>query len=74
MKTPDVISRAFVYLKDSEELVGKIRHYLRVKTDREVGRQIDINDLKQEIKDDVSHLLFDSTGHTPIVIPVVNKV
>lgn len=74
MKTPDVISRAFVYLKDSEELVGKIRHYLRVKTDREVGRQIDINDLKQEIKDDVLHLLFDSTGHTPIVIPVVNKV
>ena len=74
MKTPDVISRAFVYLKDSEQLVGKIRHYLRVKTDREVGRQIDINDLKQEIKDDVSHLLFDSTGHTPIVIPVVNKV
>lgn len=74
MKTPDVISRAFVYLKDSEELVGKIRHYLRVKTDREVGRQIDINDLKQEIKDDVSHLLFDSTGNTPIVIPVVNKV
>lgn len=74
MKTPDVISRAFVYLKDSEELVGKIRHYLRVKTDREVGRQIDINDLKQEIKDDVSHLLFDSTGHTPIVISVVNKV
>ena len=74
MKTPDVISRAFVYLKDSEELVGKIRHYLRVKTDREVGRQIDINDLKQEIKDDVSHLLFDSTGHTPIVIRVVNMV
>ena len=74
MKTPDVISRAFIYLKDSEELVGKIRHYLRVKTDREAGRQVDINDLKQEIKDDVSHLLFDSTGHTPIVIPVINKV
>lgn len=74
IKTPDVISRGFVYLKDSEELISKIRHYLRVKTDREVSRQIDINDFKQEIKDDVSHLLFDSTGHTPIVIPVVNKV
>lgn len=73
-KTPDVISRAFIYLKDSEELVGKIRHYLRVKTDREAGRQIDLADLKQEIKDDVAHLLFDSTGHTPIVIPVINRV
>ena len=74
LKTPDVISRGFVYLKDSEELIGKIRHYLRVKTDREVERKVEIADLKQEIKDDVSHLLFDSTGHTPIVIPVVNKV
>ncbi|MDO4872150.1 MAG: ribonuclease J [bacterium] len=74
MKTPDVISRGFVYLKDSEELIGKIRHYLRVKTDRETERKIEIADLKQEIKDDISHLLFDSTGHTPIVIPVVNKV
>lgn len=74
LKTPDVISRGFVYLKDSEELIGKIRHYLRVKTDRETDRKVDIADLKQEIKDDISHLLFDSTGHTPIVIPVVNKV
>jgi beta-lactamase domain protein len=74
LKTPDVISRGFIYLKDSEELIGKIRHYLRTKTDREVERQIELADLKQEIKDDVSHLLFDSTGHTPIVIPVVNKV
>ncbi|MDO4902308.1 MAG: ribonuclease J [bacterium] len=74
LKTPDVISRGFVYLKDSEELIGKIRHYLRVKTEKETDRKIEIADLKQEIKDDVSHLLFDSTGHTPIVIPVVNKV
>ena len=74
LKTPDVISRGFIYLKDGEELIGKIRHYLRTKTDREVERQVELTDLKQEIKDDVSHLLFDSTGHTPIVIPVVNKV
>lgn len=72
-KTPDVVSRAFVYLDDSEELIGKIRHYLRTKTDQASG-STDLPTLKQEIKDDVSHLLFDSTGHTPIVIPVVNRV
>ncbi len=27
-----------------------------------------------EIKEDISHILFDATGHTPIVIPVINKV
>jgi Predicted hydrolase of the metallo-beta-lactamase superfamily len=74
IKTPDVVSRAFVYLDDSEELIGKIRHYLRTKTDRIGGSEVELQTLKQEIKDDVSHILFDSTGHTPIVIPVVNKV
>lgn len=74
IKTPDIVSRAFVYLDDSEELIGKIRHYLRTKTDRVGSSDDDISALKQEIKDDISHILFDSTGHTPIVIPVVNRV
>ena len=30
--------------------------------------------LKEEIKTDITHILFDATGHTPIVIPVINKV
>ena len=30
IKTPDIVSRAFIYLDNSEELIGKIRHYLRV--------------------------------------------
>ena len=30
--------------------------------------------MKEEIKEDVTHILFDATGHTPIVIPVINKV
>ena len=73
LKTPDIISRAFVYLDNSEELVGKIRHYLRVKTDKVKGEG-DLKALKDEIKDDITHILFDATGHTPIVIPVINKV
>ena len=47
LKTPDVISRGFVYLKDSEELIGKIRHYLRIKIDREVERKVEIADMIQ---------------------------
>ena len=73
IKTPDIVSRAFIYLDNSEELIGKIRHYLRTKTDRSIA-DTDIKVLKDEIKEDVTHILFDATGHTPIVIPVVNRV
>jgi len=74
IKTPDIVSRAFIYLDNSEELIGKIRHYLRAKTDHTVNSDADIKALKDEIKEDVTHILYDATGHTPIVIPVINKV
>lgn len=74
IKTPDIVSRAFIYLDNSEELIGKIRHYLRAKTDRSIASDDDIKTMKEEIKEDVTHILFDATGHTPIVIPVINKV
>ncbi len=72
VKTPDIVSRAFIYLDNSEELVAKIRHYLRVRTEKLQGD--DMKAFKEEIKEDVTHILFDATGHTPIVIPVINKV
>ncbi|MBQ6355018.1 ribonuclease J [Candidatus Saccharibacteria bacterium] len=74
IKTPDIVSRAFIYLDNSEELIGKIRHYLRQKTDKSISTDPELKVLKEEIKEDVTHILFDSTGHTPIVIPVINKV
>ena len=74
MKTPDIVSRAFIYLDNSEELIGKIRHYLRQKTDKSIATDPEMKVLKEEIKQDITHILFDATGHTPIVIPVINKV
>ena len=74
IKTPDIVSRAFIYLDNSEELIGKIRHYLRMKIDKSAQVDPELKTLKDEIKEDVSHILFDATGHTPIVIPVINKV
>ena len=74
IKTPDIVSRAFIYLDNSEELIGKIRHYLRVKTEKSISSDPELKVLKDEIKEDITRILFDTTGHTPIVIPVINKV
>ena len=74
IKTPDIVSRAFIYLDNSEELIGKIRHYLRLKTEKSISSDPELKVLKEEIKEDITRILFDATGHTPIVIPVINKV
>ena len=47
MKTPDIVSRAFIYLDNSEELIGKIRHYLRQKTDKSISTDPEMKVLKE---------------------------
>jgi ribonuclease J len=76
LTSPDIISRGFIYLRDSEELMNTIRQYLKQKIARSygAGRKLDLDDLKREIKDDVAHILYDSTRRTPIVITVVNEI
>jgi ribonuclease J len=75
MTSPDIISRGFIYLRDSEELMGMIRQYLKQKVARTfTGKHVDLDVAKKELKDDISHILYDQTRRTPIVIPVINEV
>lgn len=75
MTSPDIISRGFIYLRDSEELMNIIRQYLKQKVARTFsGRKVDLDVAKKEIKDELTHILYDQTRRTPIVIPVINEV
>lgn len=74
LTSPDIISRGFIYLRDSEELMGMIRAYLKQKASRAFSGKYDIEVLKKEIKDEVTHILYDQTRRTPIVIPVINEI
>ncbi len=75
LTSPDIISRGFIYLRDSEELMGIIRQYLKQKVARSFGgRHVDLDVLKKEIRDEITHVLFDQTRRTPIVIPVINEI
>lgn len=76
LTSPDIISRGFIYLRDSEELMNTIRQYLKQKIARSygAGRKVDLDELKREIKDDVAHVLYDQTRRTPIVITVINEI
>ena len=75
LTSPDIISRGFIYLRDSEELMNLIRQYLKQKVARGFsGRKTDMDQLKKEIKDEITHILYDQTRRTPIVIPVINEI
>ena len=74
LTSPDIISRGFIYLRDSEELMNLIRQYLRQKMTKGLNGKYDVEVLKKEIKDEVTHILYDQTRRTPIVIPVINEI
>lgn len=75
LTSPDIISRGFIYLRDSEELMSKIRRYLKQKVPRAyMNGSADLDDLKKALKEDIAHILYDETEHTPIIIPVINEL
>lgn len=73
LTSPDIISRGFIYMRDNEELMNGLRSELR----RAVGqrfKRIDLDRFKAELKDHITHYLFEQTQRSPIVIPVVNVI
>jgi ribonuclease J len=73
MTSPDIISRGFIYMRDNEELMNAFRAELRRAVTQRFKR-VDLDRFKQELKEHVTHFLFEQTQRSPIVIPVVNVV
>lgn len=75
LTSPDIISRGFIYLRDSEELMGTIRQYLKQKVALSFNnKHVDLDIVKKELKEEIAHILYDQTRRTPIVIPVINEI
>ena len=73
MTSPDIISRGFIYMRDNEEIMNGLRTELK----RAVGqrfKRVDLDRFKAELKDHITHYLFEHTQRSPIVIPVVNVI
>lgn len=72
-KSPDIISRGFVYLRESQELLQQARIIVK-KTieDSAKGQQpVNFDFVKNNVTDAVARFLFEKTNKRPIVIPVV---
>jgi ribonuclease J len=72
-KSPDLISRGFVYLRESQGLLQETRTIVRKTVEKNIAgmKPINFDYLKGILTDEVSHFLFDKTNKRPIVIPVI---
>ncbi|MEK7650292.1 MAG: ribonuclease J [Patescibacteria group bacterium] len=75
-KSPDIISRGFVYLKDSQELLHQARLLAKRKIEESTAQMHPINFdyVKNVIREEVGRYLFQKTHHRPIILPVIIEV
>ena len=72
-KSPDIIARGFVYLRESQELLSEARSIIKRSIESiTVGAQpINFDMAKNAVSEDISRFLFQKTAKKPIVIPVI---
>jgi ribonuclease J len=72
-KSPDIISRGFVYLRESQELLHEVRHLIKETIERSTRgmNPINVDFVKENITDTVTKFLVQKTAKRPMVIPVI---
>jgi len=74
--SPDIISRGFVYLRESKELLRETRRRVVSIVDRAAGSGKAINwiYIKDEIRNKIGNFFFSKTQRRPMILPVVIEV
>ncbi|WP_019138567.1 ribonuclease J [Peptoniphilus timonensis] len=72
---PDIISRGFVYVRESEDLIEDAKNVVR-KILKEDSRENlkDWNGLKSDIRDDLRSYIFKNTKRNPMILPIIMEV
>ncbi len=72
-KSPDIISRGFIYLRESQELLQQTRIIIKktIEDTTKGMRPVNFDYVKNNVTDAVARFLFEKTNKRPIVIPVI---
>lgn len=72
---PDVVSRGFVYVRESEELLGEARKLLTESLQSCLDRNMkDWNTIKGKMKDNLSEFIFAKTKRSPMILPIIMEL
>ena len=83
-KSPDLISRGFVYLKENQELLRQVRIIIKKSSEDttlkcrmlriKMHNAIDFDVIKANLGENISKFLYQKTAKRPLVIPVILSV
>lgn len=69
---PEILSRGFVYVRESEELMDESAKLVRTVVEKYVNKEtFEWTNIKQEIRDTLNSYLFQQTKRRPMIIPII---
>ena len=72
---PDVVSRGFVYVRESEELMSEAKALLEQTLSACLERNVkDWNTIKGKMKDRLSEFIFAKTQRSPMILPIIMEI
>lgn len=72
---PDIVSRGFVFVRENEELMNSARDLAcRVFDEQYDKRYHDWNSVKTKMRDEISHLMYEKTKRSPMILPIFMEI
>ncbi len=73
---PDIVSRGFVYVRDSEDLMEELRQVAidSMMDNLQRSNQVDWFKIKGKVKDDMAKFIFAKTRRKPMIIPIIMSI
>ena len=72
---PDLVSRGFVYVRESGQLMVEARQRVRqVLANCETGKITEWAMIKSSVRDALSKLVYEKTGRSPMILPIIMEV
>ena len=70
---PEIISRGFVYVRESEELMDEVRQIAADTIEKCLNKRgtVDRMELKTSLRDDLTKFLYSKTKRKPMILPVI---
>ena len=69
---PDIVSRGFVYVRESEDLMGQARRVVEAALDECLDKRVgDWGKIKTAVKDSLGDFLWKRTKRRPMILPII---
>lgn len=68
---PDIVSRGFVYMKESEDLIGEIKDITVRVVYNNASNVFDYNTIKTAVRSELEKFLYEKTQRKPMVLPII---